>query len=195
MAATTFNADDCRARPPSTACFGPLDPSVVSDSLPAFFIGRNANGFWVARERQGRIGGIFLLKSSALAFAHRHAGDAACATIFPTEACELDIANSGNRLIAWIAPMVRALVELGRSQAECSKTALSVRSANLNMTLLSHDLSCPSRVELRLPQGQKETLKSAGLAVLIVLISGGMLAAIIGLKAAIYLSRIHLGAG
>jgi hypothetical protein len=50
--------------------FQPLDPDIVSASIPAFFIGRNRAGFWVAREAKGRTGGIFLLKSSAVHFAH-----------------------------------------------------------------------------------------------------------------------------
>ena len=59
---------------PATAAaeFQPLDPDVVSEAIPAFFIGRNKQGFWVARDVKGRIGGIFLLENSALSFAKRH---------------------------------------------------------------------------------------------------------------------------
>jgi len=96
------------------ASFAPLDPNILNESLPAFFIGRNTDGFWVARERQGRIGGIFFLKSSALSFAHRHAGDAACATIFPSDAFELDIKNNGNRLVDCVAPLMRRGARLFR---------------------------------------------------------------------------------
>ena len=32
--------------------FRPLDASIVSDAIPEFFIGRNREGFWVARERR-----------------------------------------------------------------------------------------------------------------------------------------------
>ena len=49
-----------------TAQFQPLDPGIVSETIPAFFIGRNKEGFWVARDAKGRIGGIFLFENSAL---------------------------------------------------------------------------------------------------------------------------------
>ena len=52
-----------------TVSFQPLDPGILNASIPAFFIGRDRDGFWVARDVKGRVGGIFLLESSALAFA------------------------------------------------------------------------------------------------------------------------------
>ncbi len=54
-----------------TAQFRPLDPGIVNDAIPAFFIGRNKDGFWIARDVKGRIGGIFLFEYSALAFARK----------------------------------------------------------------------------------------------------------------------------
>jgi hypothetical protein len=86
-----------------------LDPGVISDSIPAFFIGRDKSGFWVAREAKGRIGGLFLLKSSALAFAHAQGGRAGCATIFPHQRFELDLENEGNALAGRLARLVRAI--------------------------------------------------------------------------------------
>jgi hypothetical protein len=80
---------------------GPLDPNVLSEAIPAFFVGRNKAGLWVTREANGRIGGIFLLRSSALSFAHAQGGRA---TIFPLGRFELDLPNHGNpfaiRLVA-----------------------------------------------------------------------------------------------
>ena len=49
------------------------DPEVLSEAITLFFIGRNQDGFWVAREADGRTGGIFLCKRSALRFANRNA--------------------------------------------------------------------------------------------------------------------------
>jgi hypothetical protein len=40
---------------PATAQFLPLDPDIVSEAIPAFFIGRNKEGFWVARDANGRL--------------------------------------------------------------------------------------------------------------------------------------------
>jgi hypothetical protein len=92
--------------------FGSLDSDVVSEAIPAFFIGRNRDGFWVAREAKGRIGGLFVLKSSAVAFAHAEGGAAGCATIFPAESFELDLANRGNPFAEQLAPLVRQTTSL-----------------------------------------------------------------------------------
>ena len=87
--------------------FQALDPGIVNEAIPAFFIGRNREGFWVARDVNGRIGGIFLLEDSAVSFARRQSGPAACATIFPSERFELDLENSGNPLVTHVGPLVR----------------------------------------------------------------------------------------
>jgi hypothetical protein len=134
MAATTFDAGERvlhATRHASLghaslghASLGPLDPNILSESIAAFFIGRNADGLWVARERRGRIGGIFLLKRSAVSFAHRHAGDAACATIFPEGRFELDIENNGNRLARLILPVMRGVARLWQQVSK--RTAIHV---------------------------------------------------------------------
>ena len=92
--------------------FRPLDPSIVSDAIPAFFIGRNRDGFWVARDAKGRNGGIFLLKASAVSFARAQSGPAGCATIFPTDRFELDLKNNGNPLIPYLRPLMRLALYL-----------------------------------------------------------------------------------
>jgi hypothetical protein len=63
--------------------FQPLDPAVVSEAIPAFFIGRNEEGFWIARDVKGRIGGIFLRENSALSFARRNSGPGDARPYFP----------------------------------------------------------------------------------------------------------------
>lgn len=85
-----------------------LDAGIVSEAIPAFFIGRNKDGFWVARDAKGRIGGIFLLEASAVSFARTQSGPGGCATIYPNERLELDLENSGNPL----APCFRSLMRL-----------------------------------------------------------------------------------
>ena len=109
MAAITLNAALQREPTPRpapadkpatvTAPFRPLDPDIVSDAIPAFFIGRNKEGFWVARDVNGRIGGIFLRENSALSFARERCWPAGCATIYLSERFELDLENNGNPLI------------------------------------------------------------------------------------------------
>jgi hypothetical protein len=90
-----------------TAQFQPLHPDIVSEGIPAFFIGRNMEGFWVARDVKGQIGGIFLLENSAVSFARRNSRPAGCATIFPSERIELDLDNKGNPLVAQLGWLKR----------------------------------------------------------------------------------------
>jgi hypothetical protein len=91
----------------TTAQFQPLDPGIVNGAIPAFFIGRNKEGFWVARDVNGQIGGIFLLETSALSFARRNSRPAGCATIFPSRRFELDLENNGNRFVVHLASLMR----------------------------------------------------------------------------------------
>jgi hypothetical protein len=90
-----------------TAQFEPLDPGIVNETIPGFFIGRNKQGFWVARDVNGRIGGIFLFENSAVAFAKRNSQPTGCATIFLSERFELDLNNSGNPLIGHLGSLMR----------------------------------------------------------------------------------------
>jgi hypothetical protein len=90
--------------------FQPLDPGILNASIPAFFIGRNSDGFWLARDLNGENGGVFLFKSSALAFARKLSGRAGCATIFPSEPFELDVENDGNPLIAHLKPLMQLAI-------------------------------------------------------------------------------------
>jgi hypothetical protein len=79
----------------------------LSESIPLFFIGRNENGLWVAREAEGRKGGIFLFRRSALRFAAKNSGPAGCATMFVRECLELDVDNQGNLLAGWLDAAMR----------------------------------------------------------------------------------------
>jgi hypothetical protein len=91
----------------ATAAFRPLDPDIVSETIPAFFIGRNRQGLWVARDVNGRFGGIFLFESSAVSFARTNSGAAGCATVYLSEPFELDLENRGNPLVVQLASMIR----------------------------------------------------------------------------------------
>ena len=115
MAAIAFNAAHRNGErsgvlptnsPTVIAQFQPLDPGIVNEAIPAFFVGRNKEGFWVARDAKGRIGGIFLLENSALSFARRNSRPAGCATIFPSERFELDLENKGNPLAAQLGSLI-----------------------------------------------------------------------------------------
>jgi hypothetical protein len=65
------------------------DRSALSESIPLFYIGRNRNGFWVVRSADGRIGGLFVFRRSAIRFAREESEPAACALMFVTEPLEL----------------------------------------------------------------------------------------------------------
>jgi hypothetical protein len=98
MATMTFNG---------TSPFPPLDPGIVSSAIPAFFIGRNRQGFWVARDAKGTIGGLFLFRNSALSFARRNSRQTGCAAVFPSQRFELDVENAGNALLPHLGSLRR----------------------------------------------------------------------------------------
>jgi hypothetical protein len=79
------------------------DVSVISEAIPLFYIGRNKNGLWVAREAEGRIGGIFLSRRSAVRFARESCEHGGCATMFVTEPLEFDFENRDNLPVAYSA--------------------------------------------------------------------------------------------
>lgn len=87
--------------------FQPPDTGVISDAIPAFFVGRNRQGFWVARDVKGKIGGIFLFENSALAFAKQNSQPEGCAIISPSGRIELDLENNGNPLVAQFGSLLR----------------------------------------------------------------------------------------
>ena len=79
------------------------DTRVLNRVIPLFFIGRNKNGFWLAREAQGGIGGMFFLRRSALRFAQEASAPHGCATMFLAKTFELDIWNCGNLLVGFVS--------------------------------------------------------------------------------------------
>ena len=116
-----------------TMPFRPLDPGIVNEAIPAFFIGRNKDGFWLARDAGGKIGGIFLFESSALWFARRHSRPAGCATIFPSERFELDLENQGNPLAAHLTALMRLAAKgLERLAAVAGKIAKTIGRRSIN---------------------------------------------------------------
>jgi hypothetical protein len=86
------------------------DSSVLSDSIPLFFIGQNRHGLWVAREASEQAGGLFLLRRSALRFAQKNSHPAGCATMLLAEPLELDVANQGGFFATRLAAAIEAAV-------------------------------------------------------------------------------------
>jgi hypothetical protein len=77
---------------------GRPDCTVLSDSIPLFFIGRNQSGFWVARESEGRSGGLFLFRWSAARFARKQSSPRGCATMLVEHTIELDLPTGATGL-------------------------------------------------------------------------------------------------
>jgi hypothetical protein len=90
------------ARAPQAAKKFPLRPhlNVLSETIPLFYICQNRHGFWVARDAEGRSGGLFLRNDAALRFARKNSEPTGCAMMLLTESFELDIKNQGNRFVA-----------------------------------------------------------------------------------------------
>ena len=99
------------------------DPSILSEAIPLFFIGQNRDGFWVARDVEGRVGGIFLRKQSALKFADQNTSPVGCAKMLLSGRFELDIENKGNPLVARLGAVKRLLTRLAPTLAAVVGTA------------------------------------------------------------------------
>jgi hypothetical protein len=89
-------------------------PDVVSEAIAVVFIGRNRDGFWVARDADGKFGGLFWRKDAALRFAKTNAGSAGCAALFPQTRFELDLENGGNPLVTYLGTARRLLTRQAR---------------------------------------------------------------------------------
>jgi hypothetical protein len=106
------------AKPTKTARL-PLrpDPRILSEAIPLFFIGRNKDGFWVARDADGPRGGIFLRKQSTVRFANRSTPPVGCAIMFLSKRFELDVENEGNPLVAQFTAARRLVLQLAQRTA------------------------------------------------------------------------------
>jgi hypothetical protein len=95
------------------------DADIISETIPLFYIGQDHSGLWVARESEGRSGGLFWSKQSALRFARKKSEPAGCATMFLNEPFELDIENRGSRIAAPIAAGVNAVARRAPALVAC----------------------------------------------------------------------------
>ena len=95
------------------------DPSILSEAIPLFLIVQNRDGFWIARDVNGRVGGIFLRKQSALKFADENTPPVGCAKMLLSGRFELDIENKGNPLVARLVAAKRVLTRLAPTLRHC----------------------------------------------------------------------------
>jgi hypothetical protein len=98
----------------SVTSFTRPGPDVLSVTIPAVFIGRNRDGFWVARDADATFGGLFWRKGSALRFAKANAGPTGCAVVFPQDRFELDLENRGDLLVAFLGTARHLLARQAR---------------------------------------------------------------------------------
>jgi hypothetical protein len=71
----------------------------LNETIPLFYIGQNRDGFWVARDADGRSGGVFFFKASAVRFARAQTAPAGCALMFLDGPFELDRDNDGSQAV------------------------------------------------------------------------------------------------
>jgi len=96
-------------------------PKILNEGIPLFFISRDPDGFWLARNADLPVGGLFLRRRSAMNFAKRATAPIPCATMMLEEPHALDIENRGN----WLAPRLRPAMRSAR-RLTASSSALAV---------------------------------------------------------------------
>src|SRR3974390_2663229 len=68
----------------------------LSEAIRLFFIARDSNGFWIAREANGALGGRFLLRHSAYRFAQTTSRPNGSATMLLNSRHDLDVPDQGS---------------------------------------------------------------------------------------------------
>jgi hypothetical protein len=101
------------------------DRSVLNETFPLFYIGRNMAGLWVALAADGRQGGLFVLKHSAVRFAREASEPEGCALMFVVEPLELDAGDGARRHSA-----AATIVAEGQRLSEIVSRALSAGRRN-----------------------------------------------------------------
>jgi hypothetical protein len=111
------------------------DASVLNEAIPLFYVGRNRRGLWVAREAEGRSGGIFLTRRAAARFAEESCEPGGCATMYVSEPLELDFASSG--IVNSASSLRAAIAAVGKFLA---KIRLAFANERLHRRILERDL-------------------------------------------------------
>jgi hypothetical protein len=84
------------------------DFNILNETIPLFYIGQNRKGLWVAREAEGRSGGLFLFRRSAVRFAREQSEASGCGLMFLNKPLELDIENRGSDIVEPLAAAMDA---------------------------------------------------------------------------------------
>jgi hypothetical protein len=84
------------------------DLTVLNETIPLFYIGQNRKGLWVVREAEGRSGGLFLFRRTAVRFAREQSEATGCGLMFLNKPLELDIENRGSDIVEPLAAAMDA---------------------------------------------------------------------------------------
>jgi hypothetical protein len=84
------------------------DRTVLNETIPLFYIGQNRKGLWVVREAEGRSGGLFLFRRSAVRFAREESEPSGCALMFLNSPLELDV-NRGDHVVGPFAAALQTV--------------------------------------------------------------------------------------
>ena len=103
---------------------------MLNGTIPVVFIGRNRDGFWVARDAEAKFGGLFWRKQAALDFAKATPPPADTPPCFRKRAFELDMRKP--RQSADRASRDRATPAVARGDR---LTAVTANSCDLETTM------------------------------------------------------------
>lgn len=138
-------------------------PGILNERIPLFFISRDADGFWLARQAESPIGGLFLRRRSAMNFAKRASAPIPCATMMLAEPHTLDTENRGNRLAPRLRPAMRLARRLTAASSALAATLFAkarARGARLSRAYVE-DRMLRAAMEFELYRGRcKHTNKN-----------------------------------
>ncbi len=185
---------------PAASSFQRPGPEVLSATIPVVFVGRNRRGLWVARDGDGRFGGLFWHRDSAMRFAKRNAAPGGCAVVFPQARFELDLENRGNPVIAHLGHLWRLLARRAHRLIAMSRKTPAISSIAMTILTRHHDLSrrparqrrAADRASQPSEQSRETAMRGFFRFAVTILLGAAALAAIIALKTAIYLPHINV---
>ena len=85
---------------------GPVDPNCRLPKPPHFLVGRDRNGQWVVRDRNGRCGGVFATRAEALRLAWHERGEGPGAVVLVPGNIELFEASAADACVEQVLPEV-----------------------------------------------------------------------------------------
>ena len=133
----------------------------LSEAIRLFFIARDSNGFWIAREANGALGGRFLLRHSAYRFAQTTSRPNGSATMLLKSRHDLDVPDQGSQFASLVASVAQLLRRRGMERAFRAGQSATGKAVISNPRLGTVErIKCPSFTESGSSQCDKITWKS-----------------------------------